>query len=262
VTRSAPCAARAMRLDRKTGTTLEFEVHDILPRAAPLHCLADASDPCIETLVATIGPWMPKLKTVHSPKHLQAYVEEHRPDIVLLGRTADMRALESLRQQVRTPKLGVAVFQPPDDALTRFAATLDGAGPQIEIDAIHPAAGSTEVILRLRSLLRRSCPLGLSQRRTIGDITLDEASLTLTINGVAAPIGLNGYRVIAPMFDLPDHVWRAEQIHSIAYGTITRTNVDLVRVALSRARKSLAAKLERDPVRTVRGMGYRLAFLP
>ncbi|WP_425450642.1 helix-turn-helix domain-containing protein [Roseicyclus mahoneyensis] len=81
------------------------------------------------------------------------------------------------------------------------------------------------------------------------------------MNGVCAPVPLNGYRLIAPMFDLPDHVWRPEELHSIAYGSTTQTHPDLVRVALSRVRKSLAEKLDRDPIETVRGTGYRLAFI-
>jgi DNA-binding response OmpR family regulator len=64
------------------------------------------------------------------------------------------------------------------------------------------------------------------------------------------------------MFDLPDHVWRPEELHSIAFGALTRTSVETVRVALSRTRRKLTGRLGRDPVRTVHGKGYRLAFLP
>lgn len=250
-----------MRLDRTPGVILDVEGHDILPRAAPLHCLADASDPAIRALVETIGPWMPRLVVAASRAEMEACVAEHRPDIVLLGRDAGLSDVQALCQGVRTQNIGVALLQTPEAARKRFPALLDGVPHRLEMDAIHPSAGVTEIVLRLRSLLRRSRPLGLSQRRTIGDITLDEASLTLTMKGVSAPVPLNGYRLIAPMFDLPDHVWRPEELHSIAYGSTTRTHPDLVRVALSRVRKSLAERLDRDPVQTVRGAGYRLAFV-
>lgn len=241
---------------------LNLKADDILPRAAPLNCVADISDTGLAALIDTIGPWMPNLRTVENVSQLAATVKEHRPDIVMLGQTTNAEALETLRQHVPTEKIGVAMFQPAEDVFSRFAKWRNVSSPYLEIEAIELVAGVTEVVLRLRSLLRRCRPLGLSQRRTIGEITLDEASLTLTINEASAPIGLDGFRLIGPMFDLPDHVWRQEELHTIAYGSLAQTNVDVVRVNLSRTRRKLVAKLGRDPVRTVHGTGYRLVFVP
>jgi hypothetical protein len=249
-------------LDSRTGPILEVEAHDILPRAAPLRCAVDGADPGLAPLVATLGPWMPSLRIARGADELAALVADHRPDIVLMGQGACADALARLGRHVRTERIGVAVFQPADMAQERLSAAVAETGPRLEIEAIDPSAGVTETVLRLRALVRRSRPLALSQRRTIGAMTLDEGALTLTVDGASAPIGLDFYRLIGPMFDLPDHVWRLDELHSVAHGSMARTNVVVVRIALSRSRRKLAAQLGRDAVRTLHGKGYRLAFLP
>ncbi|MFW5655918.1 MAG: helix-turn-helix domain-containing protein [Roseicyclus sp.] len=241
---------------------LEVRADDILPRAAPLHCVADVSDEALAARILTLAPWMPNLRIVERRAQLLAVVADDRPDLVLLGEGAEAEAFDLLGRHIRTERIGVALFHGADAAMARAGTRPMGESPLLAIEAIDPAASVTEIVLRLRSLVRRSRPLALSQRRTIGGITLDEAALTLTIDGASTPVGLDGYRLIGPMFDLPDHVWRAEELHSVAYGALARTSVDTVRVALSRTRRKLAGKLGRDPVRTLRGKGYQLAFLP
>ncbi|MGP1357274.1 winged helix-turn-helix domain-containing protein [Roseicyclus sp.] len=241
---------------------LDLEADDILPRAAPVHCVADVSSPEVASLVARLGPWMPNLQSCAARAALGAAVEVHRPDVAILGRDFGADVFDTLARHVRTTKIGIVVLQPLREASPRFAALPSGATAIAEVEPIDPAAGLTEVVLRLRALVRRCRPLALSQRRGVGDLLLDEAALTLSMGAASAPIGLNDFRILGPMFDLPDHVWRREELLTIAFGSMASQNARFVDIYVSRTRRKLVGALGRDPVRTVRGVGYQLAFLP
>ncbi|MGP1357275.1 winged helix-turn-helix domain-containing protein [Roseicyclus sp.] len=236
------------------GAILDLAAEDILPRAAPVNCVADVSSPEVVALVARLGPWMPNLRSCATRAELREAVELHRPDVAILGRDFDAAALGELAAHVRTARIGVVVLQPLREALARF----DGVPPVAEVEPIDPAAGLPEVVLRLRALLRRCRPLALSERRSIGDLVLDEGALTLSAGADTAPLTLDGFRLLGPMCDLPDHVWRREELLTVAYGAMTRNNPRVVDVKLNRTRRKLLAALGRDPVRTVRGVGYTL----
>jgi two-component system, OmpR family, alkaline phosphatase synthesis response regulator PhoP len=248
----------ATRLAEPGGAILDLAAEDILPRAAPVNCVADVSSPEVASLVTRLGPWMPNLRSCASPAEVASAVERHRPDIAILGRDFDAAALDRLATHVRTTRIGIVVLQPLGDAVARF----DAFPPVAEVEPIDPAAGLTEVVLRLRALLRRCRPLALSQRRCIGELLLDEAALTLSMGTASAPIGLNDFRILGPMFDLPDHVWRRDELLTIAFGSMASQNVRFVDIYVSRTRRKVVNALGRDPIRTVRGIGYKLAPLP
>jgi DNA-binding response OmpR family regulator len=245
-------------LAEPAGAILDLAAEDILPRAAPINCVADVSSPEVASFVARLGPWMPNLRSCVDLVELEEAVELHRPDVAILGGGFDAAALGRLVAHVRTARIGVVVLQPLDLARARFA----DLPPVADVEPIDPAAGLTEMVLRLRALVRRCRPLALNQRRSIGEVTLDEAALTLGLGGATAPLALDGFRLIGPMFDLPDHVWRREELLTVAYGAMTLNNPRVVDVKLNRTRRKLIATLGRDPVRTVRGVGYQLAIRP
>lgn len=241
---------------------MALEAIDILARAAPINCVGHVSDPDARDLLEYLSPWMPSLRTCAGIEALSKITFDHRPDIVIVGRSFDITALETLQENVRTSKLGLAILRPRDRAFECFMIQAAGRSPQIDVEPIDPGAEPTEVVLRLRALLRRCRPVALFQRRTVGELTLDEGALTISIGEASAPLPLEGFRLIGPIFDLPDHVWTREELLSVAYGSMTRNSLRTVDVKLNATRRKLLAVLGRDPIRTVRGVGYKLAPNP
>jgi hypothetical protein len=239
---------------------MDFEADDILPRAAPFSCAALTSEPHIRELVGDIGPWMPQLRTCPDFDRLVATVAEHRPDIVILGGLHDPCDIAKLAGQVRTATLGLAVMDDDVRRCDALEAVLNGKPPpRIDLEPIRPGTGAAEAVLRLRALLRRCRPLSLNQRRSVGDLVLDEGALRIEAGPRSAALGVDGFRVIGPFFDLPDHVWCPEDLLSVAYGARSTNNPRSVEAKLNVTRRKLRDALGRDPVRTIRKLGYRLA---
>jgi two-component system phosphate regulon response regulator PhoB len=235
-----------------TGVTVLPASGDIVHLAEPLTGLADLGDASVALFLAGLGDRLGNLTRCEGRRAVIDAVSERRPDYVLLGGGLSQTDIDHLRAAMHTAALGVVILraapQPGD---------LPGAiPPQIEIEPLHPSLGLNGFALHLRALMRRCRPVALGGRRSAGGVTLDEAAMTLS-NGVAtAPLSLEDFRLLGPLFDVPGQVWPREALLRLAYGAQSANGLRTVDVKLNRTRRRLRAALGHDPVRSVRGAGY------
>ena len=247
-TRSAPCAARATRwADR---TTVHAGSSDILHLAEPLIGVADVADGAVAGFLDGLGDRLANLARCDGWPAVLAAVAVRRPDYVLLGGAVAAEDLGALCGAMRTATLGVVILDASGGAVEPVA--------QLEVEMVDPASGPDAFTLALRALMRRCRPVALSGRCRAGGVTLDEAALTLSAEGAVAPLSLEDFRLIGPLFDRPGRVWSREDLLRLAYGAATANAVRTIDVKLNRTRRRLRAALGRDPVRSVRGEGYIL----
>lgn len=258
-TRSAPCAARDMPWAEGAGDmTLTAPRWNLL--AASLYCVAATESAEVSAFLHDLAPWMPGLMPCDTSSDFLSAVERFRPDLVIVGPDFHAEDLRSLAAHLATSGLGLAIVGLDNaDVPERFGAE-EGKFRRIEIEPLDSRSEKTDVVLRLRALLRRCRPAALTQKLAHGDMVLDESALTLSVKGKVAPLALEGYRIIAPMFDDPEHVWTREELLSLVYGSSTTNGTRTVDVKLNVTRRRLRSVLGLDPVQTVRGLGYRLAL--
>lgn len=225
--------------------------------AASLNCVAATGSAEVRAVLSGIAPWMPNLMSCPTQDAFFAGVADTRPDIALVGPDFTQDDLAMLASCMRTGGMGLAVVG--DGGADPTPRAQDEATHRIEIEPLADTATPAQTVIRLRALLRRCRPAALVQKHHVGAMCLDEEALTLTIGDRVAPLTLEGFRLVAPLFDDPDHVWTREELLPLVYGSSSTNGIRTVDVKLNVIRRRLRAALDLDPVQTVRGQGYTLA---
>jgi two-component system, OmpR family, phosphate regulon response regulator PhoB len=193
------------------------------------------------------------------PKDFLSTSARFRPDIVIVGPEFHRDDLRLLAASLTTSGLGLAIVGMDEAGFVERFGTAKEEFRRIEIEPFELGTDAPAVVLRLRALLRRCRPAALLQKLSYGDMVLDEAALTLSIGQKVAPLALEGFRILGPLFDSAEHVWTREELLPLVYGSRTTNSMRIVDVKLNVTRRRLRAVLGTDPVQTVRGHGYRLA---
>jgi hypothetical protein len=206
---------------------------------------------------------------------LDAFLDRHRAHLGGLTRIGDIDTFIACIADMRPDYLILGATDAPGDLLDRIGAA--SRSPHLAVllagcDAVHEAgtpvglmlepvaadADGTELALALRALMRRSRPQAMVGRSTWGALELDEACLTFSIRGAPVSLSLEVFSVLGLMMDAPGRVWHRSDLHRLVFGATSRNDIRAIDTRISRARRHVTAALGRDPIRTVRGVGYAL----
>lgn len=185
------------------------------------------------------------------------------------------QALELARRSV--PDLAVVDLGLPDgsglDLVDTLAAKYPGMGIMIvtadDRDTEHVKGfnfGADDVIVkpfrvsslvaRTEAVLRRRGPKGSSTSSThIGDLVIDEASVTATRAGTAIDLTATEFRLLAHLAQNPNRVLSRNQLLTAVWGYDFAGDGAVVERFVSTLRRKLG---EPDLIHTVRGFGYTL----
>jgi two-component system, OmpR family, response regulator len=108
-----------------------------------------------------------------------------------------------------------------------------------------------ELLARLRSLLRRSAGRA-SSVVTVGDLTIDERQMKVSIRGVPLTLSALEYRVIAYLIHERGRVVSQLELSENIHGTADRHDTNAIEVLIGRLRRKLGI----DVIETRRGFGY------
>lgn len=121
-----------------------------------------------------------------------------------------------------------------------------------------------EVLARVRSLLRRSYEFNVenvekNELITVGELTLDEDSKTISKNGENLIFTPTEYKILALLMKKPGRVFTKAQIFEDINGEYYQSDDNSLMVHIYRIRE----KIEEDSknpiyVKTVRGLGYKI----
>lgn len=253
MTRSEPSAALVTRWDENLQVLMRNAAKlDLL--AGSLNCLALTDSTEVRGLLRNMAAFSLNLKTCATYRDFFEGVSIYRPDIAIVGPDFSGGDLQSLLLALKTSGLGIVAVGHNDESITAVQENVR----RIVVEPLEARCNATVVVYRVRALLRRCRPSALVQSHRYGDMILDEAALTIAIGKQIAPISLEWFRFIAPMFDDPEHVWTREELLILVYGSLTKNNIRTVDVKLNIIRRHLFNALGRDPVTTVHGQGYTL----
>jgi len=177
------------------------------------------------------------------------------PDLVILDwRLPDVSGLEicrRLRAHNNTrdlPVIMLTVCGEENERLRGFAAGAD--------DYVVKPFSMLEVIERVRALLRRSRPKRLASQLTAGDIELDRSTYRVYRAGREIHLSSLEFHLLEFFMENPGRVFtRAQLAHSV-WQSFEEPRERTVDVRVGRLRKALTRRREKDPIRTVRGVGY------
>lgn len=182
---------------------------------------------------------------------------EQSPNLMLLDWMLPlMSGLEVCRQLRRNPKtrdIPVIMLTARGEEADRVRGLNSGAD-----DYITKPFSPTEMVARIRAVLRRSAP-GLSDETLeFSDVVMDLAAHRVRRGGRDVHLGPTEFRLLRHFMQHPGRVFSREQLLDIVWGHDVYVEPRTVDVHIRRLRKALNDETESDLIRTVRSAGYAL----
>ncbi|MCU0838419.1 MAG: phosphate regulon transcriptional regulator PhoB [Rhodospirillales bacterium] len=189
------------------------------------------------------------------------YVDEHQPDLVLLDwmlpGVSGISVCQRLRARPETKALPIIMLTARGEEGDRVRGLESGADDYV----VKPFLPS-ELVARVRAVLRRARPALSEERLTSGDIVMDLSTHRVTRRGKPIHLGPTEFRLLRLFMERPDRVFSREQLLDKVWGRDIHVELRTVDVHIRRLRKALGTHGDDDVIRTVRGTGYALDAMP
>src|SRR5690606_8613458 len=129
-------------------------------------------------------------------------------------------------------------------------------------DYVTKPFSPTELVARVRAVLRRSRPVLNGEVLAYEDLTMDLASHRVRRAGRDIHLGPTEFRLLRQLMEHQGRVFSREQLLDLVWGRDVYVEPRTVDVHIRRLRKALNAGNEVDLIRTVRSAGYALDRAP
>lgn len=181
-----------------------------------------------------------------------------RPDLVLLdwmlpGLSGAEFARE-LRREDLTADVPIILVTARVDEDDRVRGLNLGAD-----DYVTKPFSSSELVARVRAVLRRSLPGGEDETLELEGLILDAASQRVAAGELPVKLGPTEYRLLRFFMSNPERVYSREQMLDRVWGQNVFVEERTVDVHIRRLRKALAPHGFDGFIQTVRGSGYRFS---
>jgi two-component system, OmpR family, phosphate regulon response regulator PhoB len=182
---------------------------------------------------------------------------EQKPDLVLLDWMLPLLSgIEVCRQMRRMPETkGVPIIMltargEEGDKLRGLDSGAD--------DYITKPFSPSELIARIRAVLRRARPATEGETLRYEDLVMDLASYRVRRKGRDVHLGPTEFRLLRHLLENQGRVFSREQLLDIVWGQDVYVEPRTVDVHIRRLRKALNGTADADLIRTVRSAGYAL----
>jgi two-component system phosphate regulon response regulator PhoB len=182
---------------------------------------------------------------------------EENPDVVLLDwmlpQLSGIEVCRRLRGRQETRNVPIIMLTARGEETDRIRGLDTGAD-----DYITKPFSMTELLARLRAVVRRVRPALAGDTVRIGDIEMDRAAHRVRRSGKEVHLGPTEFKLLDHLIQHPGRVFSREQLLDAVWGSDVYVEARTVDVHVGRLRKALNPDGERDPIRTVRSAGYSL----
>lgn len=183
---------------------------------------------------------------------------EEEPDIIVLDwmlpNLSGIDVCRTLRHDRATRDIPIIMLTARGEESDRVHGLDSGVDDYI----VKPFLPS-ELMARIRAVLRRTRPGKSASRIDVGDLSLDLDTYTVTYGGDAIGLSITEFRILAALAERPEKVFSRERLLDLAWERGIHVEIRTVDVHIRRLRKQLTATGKKDPIRTVRGVGYALS---
>ncbi len=184
-------------------------------------------------------------------------IEERAPDMLLLDwmlpKVPGIEVCRRVRARGETANMPIIMLTARSEEPDRIRGLDTGAD-----DYVTKPFSTTELMARLRAVMRRIRPGLVEDRLTVGDITIDRTGHTVSRNGEDVHLGPTEFRLLDYFMQHPGRVFSREQLLDSVWGSDVYVEARTVDVHVGRLRKALKTAGSEDPIRTVRSAGYAL----
>lgn len=184
-------------------------------------------------------------------------VREIEPDLILLDwmlpSLSGIELCRRLRSRSETRNLPIMMITARGEEADRIRGLDTGAD-----DYITKPFSTTELMARIRAVLRRIRPALAEDIVTFGDVVMDRSSHRVRRGDSEIHLGPTEYRLLEHLMQHPGRVFSRAQLLDAVWGSDVYVEARTVDVHVGRLRKALNKKDQRDPIRTVRAAGYGL----
>ncbi len=182
---------------------------------------------------------------------------EETPDLVLLDwmlpRVSGIEVCRRLRGRSETRNVPIIMLTARGEEADRVRGLDMGAD-----DYITKPFSMTELLARVRAVLRRIRPALAEDVVTFGELSIDRASHRVRRGERDIHLGPTEYRLLDHFMQHPGRVFSREQLLDAVWGSGVYVDARTVDVHIGRLRKALNDDGQIDPIRTVRSAGYSL----
>jgi two-component system phosphate regulon response regulator PhoB len=183
--------------------------------------------------------------------------DENKPDLVVLDwmlpKASGIEVCRRLRARQETRNTPIVMLTARTEESDRIRGLDIGAD-----DYITKPFSMTELLARLRAVMRRIRP-GLADDKVVcGDITMDRVAHRVKRGSREVHLGPTEFRILDHLMQHPGRVFSREQLLDAVWGSDVYVEARTVDVHIGRLRKALMVGEESDPIRTVRSAGYAL----
>ena len=184
-------------------------------------------------------------------------IDERQPDLVLLDwmlpKVSGIEVCRRLRGRPETRNLPVIMLTARGEESDRVRGLDTGAD-----DYLTKPFSMTELIARIRAVLRRIRPGLADDRVRHGDIIIDRFAHRVRRSGKEVHLGPTEFRLLDHFMRHPGRVFSREQLLDAVWGSDVYVEARTVDVHVGRLRKALNVEDSANPIRTVRSAGYSL----
>jgi two-component system phosphate regulon response regulator PhoB len=184
-------------------------------------------------------------------------IAERRPDLVLLDwmlpRLSGIEVCRRIRRSAETQNLPVIMLTARGEESDRVRGLDCGADDYV----VKPFSPS-ELVARVRAVLRRLRPALAAEMLEFADISMDLAEYRVARGGEPVRLAPTEFRLLRHLMEHPGRVFSREQLLDAVWGREIYVEPRTVDVHVRRLRKTLNAGGKRDIIRTVRAAGYAL----
>jgi DNA-binding response OmpR family regulator len=164
-----------------------------------------------------------------------------------------MQVLAKIRQSF--PSLPILIISARDQVQNRVDGLNQGAD-----DYLVKPYEFVELLARIQALLRRTnheVPASETLVLRYGDLVLDVEQHIALLNGLELELSNREWAILVPLVSYPNKIFSKANLEDKLYDFDSEVNSNTIEVYVHHLR----AKLGKDFIRTIRGMGYRLGKL-
>jgi two-component system phosphate regulon response regulator PhoB len=181
--------------------------------------------------------------------------DEEKPDLVVLDwmlpQISGIEICRRMRGRGHLRNVPIVMLTARGEESDRIRGLDTGAD-----DYISKPFSMSELLARLRAVLRRVRPSLTEDVLTIGEISIDRGSHRVKRSERDIHLGPTEYRLLDQLMRHPGRVFSREQLLDSVWGSDVYVEARTVDVHVGRLRKALNDPGEKDPIRTVRSAGY------
>lgn len=188
------------------------------------------------------------------------WAEQYDYDLVLLDlMLPGLTGEEFIAQMRRRKTMPIIVLSAKADLEDRVNVLRLGAD-----DFIPKPFDNTEVLARVEAQLRRYKQFDRESGGAVlvrGDLTLDKEGVSVTAAGHAVSLTAREFHILTLLMEHPKKVFTREQLYEQIWGGEYFGDDNTVNVHISNLRSKLSKASPREYIKTVWGIGFKLADL-